>query len=355
MEVTGKKMNFKEANEELLVIGLMQGAKFPAELEEYSKLIKKEAFEGKSGQSFSFTRQVRTVLSKEMFAHAGDYKGSEVQQRIALYGLGEEKELILDHFRRMAGTAVRTAKGIKANSFAVFTEQRPFKKEEVAQAIAEAIVLANYKPNFFKSKKEDEWNVKSAVIAIEGVENWISKGVTLGTAQNYTREINEQPANIVTPLRMAEFAKEIGKKNGLSVTVFEKEELKKKGMNGILGVAQGSINPPVLVTMEYNKDKKDLPLYAVVGKGVCFDSGGISIKPSKGMQDMKYDKTGACITLGVMKAVSELKLPIRFLGIFPAVENMPSGTAQRPGDIVKMYNGKTAEVLNTDAEGRVIL
>jgi leucyl aminopeptidase len=126
-------------------------------------------------------------------------------------------------------------------------------------------------------------------------------------------------------------------------------------MNAILAVNQGSVLPPVLVILEYNKDKKELPLYAVVGKGITFDSGGISIKPAKGMQDMKYDKTGAVTTMGIVKAVSELQLPIRLMGVFAATENMPSGTAQKPGDIITAYNGKTIEVLNTDAEGRLIL
>jgi len=126
-------------------------------------------------------------------------------------------------------------------------------------------------------------------------------------------------------------------------------------MNAILAVNQGSALPPVLVIMEYNKDKKNLPLYAVVGKGITFDSGGISLKPSKGMQEMKYDKTGAVSALGIIKAVSELKMPIRLLAAFAATENMPGGNAQKPGDIITAYNGKTIEVLNTDAEGRLIL
>lgn len=126
-------------------------------------------------------------------------------------------------------------------------------------------------------------------------------------------------------------------------------------MNGILAVCQGSVHEPKLIVLEYNKEKKNLPLYCVVGKGVVFDSGGINIKPSKGMYEMKYDKSGAIDVLGILKAVSELRLPIRLLGIMPIVENMPSGNAQKPGDIIKMYNGKTIEVLDTDAEGRLIL
>lgn len=360
MEIVNQKIDLNNYYGELLTIGITQGQKLPPTLrsmnnENLDKFVKKEAFEGKTGQMFSFTREVMSQLPKSMVASAGDYKPALIQQKIILYGLGEQKELILDTFRRMAGVAVRSGKGMKASSIAVFTEQKKFGEEEVSQAFAEGLILANYKPTFFKTSKEDEFECTEALIIGNGDNTSVGRGVILASAQNYVREINENPGNIVTPFKMGEFAKEIGKKNRLTVTVFEKDELKKKGMNAILAVAQGSINPPVLVSMEYNRDKKNLPLYAIVGKGVTFDSGGISIKPSKGMQEMKYDKTGACITIGVMKAIAELKLPVRVIGIFASVENMPSGNAQRPGDIIKSYGGKTIEVLNTDAEGRLIL
>jgi leucyl aminopeptidase len=153
---------------------------------------------------------------------------------------------------------------------------------------------------------------------------------------------------------VAAWAKRLAKEEGLAIEIFDRAKMRKMGMDALLAVADGSVNAPMLVRLDYNKGKK-LPLYCIVGKGVTFDSGGISIKPSAGMHEMKYDKSGAMNVLGVMRAVSRLRLPIRVIGLMPLVENMPSGSAQRPGDIVRAYNGKTIEVLNTDAEGRLIL
>ncbi|MBI5046747.1 leucyl aminopeptidase [Candidatus Micrarchaeota archaeon] len=220
---------------------------------------------------------------------------------------------------------------------------------EAAQAITEGAVLSGYKFTEFKTKKDELFDVEKVTISMETKNESETKGavegVRVGTiyanAQNYARTIDERPANIATPMAVAEEA--------------QKDQLKKMNMGGILGVAQASVEPPCLIKLEYNKNNKKYPLYCVVGKGVTFDTGGISIKPSRNMHEMKYDKTGAVNVLGIMKAVSELKLPIRLLGIMAMVENMPSGSAQRPGDIVKTYNGKTIEVLNTDAEGRMIL
>ena len=144
-------------------------------------------------------------------------------------------------------------------------------------------------------------------------------------------------------------------KNGLKCTVLSKNEIKQKGLGGISAVGQGSKNEPKLIILEYRKGKKQDKPVAIVGKAVTFDTGGISIKPSEKMDEMKFDKCGGCTVLGIMKAVSELKLPVNLVGIIPSVENMPGGESYRPGDIVKLFGGKTAEILNTDAEGRLIL
>jgi leucyl aminopeptidase len=226
---------------------------------------------------------------------------------------------------------------------------------DVAQAIAEGAVLSGYKFTEFKTKKDDFFDVERVtVISGQDFSDAIKRGVLLATAQNYVRKLDENPANIMTPEKVAEAAKALAKEKKFSVKILEKKELLKLGMNAFLGVNAGSAQPPKLVVLEYNAGKK-LPFYSIVGKGITFDSGGISLKPSKGMEEMKYDKTGALVVLGVFKAVAELGLPIRLLGLMPLTENMPSGASQKPGDIVKAYNGKTIEVLNTDAEGRLIL
>ena len=171
----------------------------------------------------------------------------------------------------------------------------------------------------------------------------------------FTKSIGNLPPNECTPTTLANFAKNISKKNKMKCTVISQPELKKKGFGGITAVGKGSKNEPKLITMEHNNGPKNQKPIVLVGKAVTFDTGGISLKPGQSMDEMKFDKCGGCTVLGIMKSVSELKLPINVVGIIPSVENMPGGEAYRPGDIIKLYNGKTAEILNTDAEGRLIL
>ncbi len=352
MEVNTIK-SISDVKDEVLAVAVFQAKEkqeltFPKELSELTKYLRKEEFEGKQGQAHAISTLGRFKFSK-----------------LLLCGLGEEKDFNLDYLRRFAGTAVRYSAGIKSEGVSILYPMIATKRNNIdvmtAQALAEGAVLASYKCIKFKSKKDDYFEVKRLTVvwpyiqANENVEGNLKRGEILAKAQNYVRDMNENPANIATPEKLAEFAKDLAKKNKLEITVFGKDEIKKMKMNAILAVNQGSVLPPVLAILEYNKDKKNLPLYAVVGKGITFDSGGISIKPAKGMQEMKYDKTGAVTVLGIMKAASELNLPIRLVGAFAATENMPSGSAQKPGDIITAYNGKTIEVLNTDAEGRLIL
>ena len=272
-------------------------------------------------------------------------------QKILLFGLGAEKEFQVEFIRRMAGAAARYAMSIQSKEVNVVCQT------EWAQAATEGLVLASYKCITFKSKLEDYTPLENGFIVLKdgNATKEIQKGFILASSQNYVREMNEGPANVSTPEQIVEHAKKLAKENQLKIEVLDKEALKKKKMNTIIGVNQGSTRGAYLVTMEYNADKKNLPFYSIVGKGITFDSGGLSLKPAQSMMDMKYDKTGACVTLGIAKAVSELQLPIRLIACFTVTENMPSGSAQRPGDIVTSYNGKTIEVLNTDAEGRLIL
>lgn len=336
MQVNVKNINPKECKDEVLAVAMVQGAKLP--FPELTKSIKKEAFEGKLGQTYSVS-----TLDKFGF------------KKLVLFGLGENKEFNLDFVRRFAGAGIRYAKALKTASVALALPKTSSSTQETAQALAEGAILANYKCIKFKTKKEDEFDVRNVtILASENTGDAVKRATALANSQNYVRDINESPANIATPQMLAHEAKQLAKQNKLKVTVLEKNDLKKMKMNAVLAVGQGSVVPPVVVVLEYNKGK-NLPLYAVVGKGITFDSGGISLKPSKGMQEMKYDKTGAVAVLGIAKAVSELKLPIRLLAVFAATENLPSGSAQKPGDIITAYNGKTIEVLNTDAEGRLIL
>lgn len=331
------KLNLKKPREVkgILAVAVMQGQALP--FPEVTRSVRKEEFEGKSGQLLAI-----------------DTHGKAAFRKLVLYGLGEKKEFRADCLRRFGGAAVRYAAQVKSPSVAVFVLLKPAR--DTVRLACEGAILANYKPVKFKTKKEDYFEVKELdVVSNEQLGDVLKKAAILANAQNYVRDINENPANIATPQLLAQEARQLAKERKLDVAVFEKTDLKRMGMNAILAVNQGSALPPVLVTLEYNKGRKNLPFYAVVGKGITFDSGGISIKPAKGMQEMKYDKTGAVTAMGIIKAVSELRLPIRLMAAFAATENMPSGNAQKPGDIITAYSGKTIEVLNTDAEGRLIL
>jgi leucyl aminopeptidase len=171
----------------------------------------------------------------------------------------------------------------------------------------------------------------------------------------FARDLANTPANALTPTALAERAAAMAKEEGLSVTVMDREECEKAGMGAFLGVAKGSDEPPRFIVLEYNMGKKDAPLIALVGKGLTFDAGGISLKPALNMHEMKYDMCGAAAVLGTMKSLPALAVPVRVVAAVPATENLPSGKATKPGDVVRSFSGKTIEVLNTDAEGRLIL
>ncbi len=218
--------------------------------------------------------------------------------------------------------------------------------QQIVDNIVHAIILASYQ--FTEFKKPDKRSVKEVAI---GGKYSIKKAKTIAEAQNYARWLAELPSNIATPDYLAKKLKNDLK--GVKVKVYDEKELKKMNMGGILAVGKGSSNPPRLVELEYKGAKK--PKVCLVGKGVTFDTGGISLKPSKGMHEMKYDKCGAIYLAAAIKAAAELKLPIHIIGVLPFAENSPDGNAQKPGDIIKIRNGKTVEVLNTDAEGRLLL
>ncbi len=336
MELSGKTCAISAVKEDVLAYPVPEGGAIPGELREFTKGMAGRQFSGKSGEAWSATTLGRAGFS-----------------RLLLVGVGKADELDLDALRKLGGTAVRYGMSTKSGSVAIFLPKfARIRNADAAQAAAEGAMLASYRFTKFKTKKDDVYELPKAVVVSESGADSVKAGALLANAQNYVRALNEVPANLATPTSIANEAKRLAKEKGFSCKVYGKEEIRKMKMNAFLGVAQGSVQPPALVVLEYGTRG---PLLAIVGKGITFDSGGISIKPSKGMQEMKYDKTGALVVLGVFKAASELRLPVRLLGVMPLTENLPSGSAQKPGDIVTAYNGKTIEVLNTDAEGRLVL
>lgn len=276
-------------------------------------------------------------------------------KRALLLGMGDKKNLDPEKTRNLTGKVVNKAKELGISEFVLI----PFKNmdKEHLSAMVEGIKLSDYSFNNYK-RDEDRNNLNQVRILIRNdMKNSlkiIQHSVVVSDAVIFTRDISNLPPNDCSPKDLATLSKKLSENQKVKVRVIEKEEMKSYGFEGILAVGKGSASSPKLIVLEYSGSTKKRPI-VIVGKAVTFDTGGISIKPSEKMEEMKFDKCGGCNVLGIMKAVSDLGLDTNVIGIIPAVENMPSGTSYRPGDIIKMYNRKTVEVLNTDAEGRIIL
>lgn len=282
--------------------------------------------------------------------------GAAAFEHLLVVNLGKKDKLTIESLRKGAGAAARHAAMLKQKSFTMYAPSlEGVDPPAAAQAITEGALLSGHRFHSYKSKKDGLFRLERVRIAsMNDLSGGVEKGRILADAQNYAREMDEPPANMATPGNIAKQAKGLAKEKRLVITIYDEKALRRMGMNAILAVARGSGEPPLMVRLEYNKGKRH-PLYCLVGKGITFDSGGLSLKPSKNMHEMKYDKTGAIDVIAVMKAIAELGLPIRVIALLPFTENVPSGRSQKPGDIIKSYNGKTIEVLNTDAEGRLIL
>jgi len=278
-------------------------------------------------------------------------------QRILLAGLGKKENINNDTIRFVSGKIAQKARELKLKEFTIIAPPSSIIEpiSSVSQ-IVEGCKMSLYKFEKYKSKKENSIPDLTILVSksdkiskIIKIANIISDGVL------YTKDIANLPPNECIPATLANFSRDISKKNNMKCSIISKKELIKKGFGGIIAVGQGSKNEPKLIVLEHNGGSRNEKPIVLVGKAVTFDTGGISLKPGEKMDEMKFDKCGGCTVIGIMKVVSELKLPINLVGIIPSVENMPGGESYRPGDIIKLYSGKTAEILNTDAEGRIIL
>lgn len=302
---------------------------------------------------------------------SGDFKGKEGEstvvylgrgvgsKRLLLVGLGEKKKATLEVFRRASATGAKRSRSLKARTIAFEVPAHLQEQKDSLFAFAEGAFLSLYHYDKYLTKDKEKPNPEELIFcSLESSVATIAPQIlvraqTLCEATFLARDLQNAPANEIYPETLAKAAKDSADKNGYSITILDEFEVKELGMGGIVGVSQGSARPPRFIILEYgNHAKKPVVL---VGKGVTFDTGGISIKPAASMAEMKMDMSGAAAVIGTFEAVSRLRLPVHIVGLIPAVENMPSGTSMRPGDILKHFNGKTSEVDNTDAEGRLIL
>ncbi len=359
--VTVANVSAGEYKSELLILGLFSGTKkLPAGYEDIDKavggvlseLVELGDFSGKANETILlYPKSIKNV------------------KRILIVGLGDREKFDLNILRQAAGTAVRVAERIGAEKCSLALHVLAgdeFAYDEIGQAIAEGAIVGRYafKDYVSQSDDKDKKDISNMTITItesslrvaKELKKGCSVGVIIGESQNQTRMIANKPGNEINPATLAKEAEKLARKWGLKCRVFDEKALAKLKMNAILAVGSGSVNRPRLIMLEHigNKNKKT-PDIAVVGKAITFDSGGICLKPSSGMEAMKFDKSGGCAVLGIMEAVARLKLKLNVIGLIPSAENMPSQTSYRPGDIIRTYSGKTVEVQNTDAEGRMIL
>jgi len=278
-------------------------------------------------------------------------------ERILIAGLGKKNRLTSDVMRDVTGNITKKIHELGIREFSIIIPDKiAIRNEQVISSIVEGANLSLYDFDLFKKEKSDKKEPDLTLFTSDkDAQKIIKNSITISDAVKFTRDVANLPPNECPPIKLGEIAKKISNQNKMKCTVFSKNEIKSKGLGGVTAVGQGSKNEPRFIILEYRNGKKEQKPILLVGKAVTFDTGGISLKPGEKMDEMKFDKCGGCTVLGVMKAISELKLGINVVAIIPSVENMPGGESYRPGDIIKLFNGKTAEILNTDAEGRLIL
>ena len=282
--------------------------------------------------------------------------------RVLLVGVGAAKEYKNGGVSNMAGTAVRSLRSKNAKSIAVLPRvENDF--EQASSVAVQGAFISVFDPDKYRTVDKEQKTVERLVVVVEGAaEDVLKRGVEagkiIGESINFTRDLANEPGAYMTPTDMAERARDIANEFGLNIDVLDEARMEQEGMGSLLSVSRGSDQPAKLIILKYvpaNFDESNNELLAFVGKGVTFDSGGISLKPGENMELMKYDMTGGATVLGAMRAIAQLKPPIPVLGVAPCTENLPSGKATKPGDVVRAMTGKTIEIINTDAEGRLIL
>lgn len=310
----------------------------------------------------------KMIVSEEFLGASGDYKliftGGRLNSRyILLVGLGKKRDVNLDTLRRIGGVVAKAANEVKARSVAMVFQKTAigdFKVPDRVQSVVEGMLLGAYTFEIYKDKLDrskltlKEVYIFSSVNPAQ-VERSINIGKVIAEATNLARDLENTPGIDKTPEILAKKVKDIAAHCKLKCEIMGLDKIKSEKMNLFLAVAKGSAEAPRFIHLSYGPSKKARAKMALVGKGITFDAGGISLKPTRGMEQMKEDMGGAAAVIGIMKAISELKLNVAVDAYIPACENMPDGRAIKPGDIIKSREGKTVEIITTDAEGRMIL
>jgi leucyl aminopeptidase len=309
-----------------------------------AEAIESEEFNGKQGDTAYFHVSHKSLKAR----------------RILLIGCGDRSSYKAAQIGQLGGTATRFLRGKSVKTIAIVPRAEA-EDERVAQIAAAGAVMGLFEPDKYRKDKEKR-EIKSATIVIEGadkkaVQRGAERGRIIGESANFTRDLANEPGRYLTPTILADRARQMAKEFGLSFDALDQKRMEKLGMGSLLGVSRGSDEPPRLIVLKYEPSRRARKgeLLALVGKGITFDSGGISLKPGENMELMKYDMTGAATVIGTMRAIAQLRPSVPVLGVAPCCENLPSGKATKPGDVLEAMTGKTIEVINTDAEGRLVL
>ena len=355
MNITVKKGNIADSKTQAIILALCEDEKKlsgdAAHIDQKSGGMLSDIL--KSGDFSAKTSQISVIYTRNSIS----------AKRIALVGLGRKSELTLEKIRNAFARVMQNLRGLNVKEAATVMDWNLLHghKEKIIAAVAEGAILGQYQYTPYKTVGRDELKDMRLLEIVAASRDYsvvldeVKKTNIITNAVYFARDLISAPANEMTPSIMAEHAMKIAKRKNVSCRVLDKGKMKVLGMNALLGVAAGSHQPPKLIILEYTGGKKgDAPI-VLVGKGLTFDSGGISIKPAEKMDEMKPDMSGGAAVMATIMAVADLKLPINIVGIVPATENMSGGGALKPGDILRSYSGQTIEVLNTDAEGRLIL
>lgn len=341
MEIKVQGGDILKAESDLAVLGVFEDAALPAEV---AGLLEPADFSSKADQ---------TLLLYP--------RGAVAPRRLLLVGLGKPEKATAETIRRASATAVKEARKLQVAALTVAVHgDLPLAAEAAAQAFAEGLELGAYRYWHYRTDLTDAqtFEVQAATVFAKTNEQTaagVALGQTVGRGVTFARNLVNGPGYAMTPAKLADEAVALGERLGLKVLVLDKAQLAEQGFGGILAVGKGSANDPRFIVMEHGAAAEGVPTICLVGKGLTFDSGGLSLKPADAMETMKSDMGGAAAVFGALQVAVELKLPLHVVGLVSAAENMPSSDSYRPGDIVRTLSGKTIEVLNTDAEGRIIL
>jgi len=357
MKINVQLQSITEVETDVLVVGVFEGVTTP------------EGETTLAATNTALNNQITDLVATGDFT--GRFKETKVlypfgklkAKRILLIGLGEQQEFTAHRARIIAATAAKEARTYKAETFATTVHGIGLGNldvETAAQALAEGTVLGLYKVKSLK-KKQDQETLAQLIVCeqdashFEAIQRGIERGQIVAEGTNFARDLINTPSNLLTPTILAEQATDLATRHGIGIQILDEAEMREKGMNALLSIGQGSAEPSKLIMINYVGNPDSEEKLALVGKGITFDTGGYSLKPAQGMENMKTDMGGAGAVLGAMEAIARLKPKANIMAVVPAAENMVSGTAIKPGDVVVAMNGKSFEIVNTDAEGRVVL